>query len=182
MIRTTNGTRATSVRGFRSIAASLSSIRCRSGVRTILGVLAFRAFALALAWVALFGRAGLAIDRRFGLVCRPDRCDRSSRVGLRPRGGVSTMRFDSRADPRPLRGRGFLPDAVRRAEFFASTRYSPSTRCNARRRTGALRGLRSTSAELARSAPRVSATNSGPCPGSSTGRPDGVRDAVAVAN
>ncbi len=58
----------------------------------------------------------------------------------------------------------------------------PVTRCTARSRTGALRGLRSISSASARSAPRVSAVNSGSWPGSSTGSPAGVRDAVAAAN
>ena len=59
---------------------------------------------------------------------------------------------------------------------------SRSTRSRARNRTEALRGLRSISAASARSAPRVSDRNRGSWPGSSTGRPGGVREATASAN
>ena len=83
MTRTTNGTLATRVRGFRSIDASLTMIRSRSGGRTTLGALALRALARALAWLAFFGRAGPSVGRGIGLVCGAERCGRCSRVGLR---------------------------------------------------------------------------------------------------
>jgi hypothetical protein len=73
MISTTNGTFLAKVRGRRSIDASRCSSRSRSGGRTTLGALAFRALARALAWLALFGRAGRSVGRGIGLVCGPER-------------------------------------------------------------------------------------------------------------
>src|SRR6201999_2325510 len=81
MTNTTNGTLAAKVCGRRSIEVSRLSRRSRSGVRTTLGFLAFRAFARALAWVALFGRAGRSTGRAIGEVCGADRDTRGSRAG-----------------------------------------------------------------------------------------------------
>src|SRR5271156_6911496 len=81
MTSTTNGTLAANVRGRTSIEASRLSIRSRNGGRTTLGALAFRAFARALAWLALFGRAGRSTGREIGVVCGADRDIRGSRAG-----------------------------------------------------------------------------------------------------
>src|SRR5271167_1946505 len=81
MTSTTNGTLAARVCGRRSIDASRLSRRSRNGVRTTLGFLAFRAFARALAWVALFGRADRSTGRAIGEVCGADRDARGARAG-----------------------------------------------------------------------------------------------------
>src|SRR6201999_1639713 len=78
---TTNGTLAARVCGRRSIDVSRLSRRSRNGGRTTLGFLAFRAFARALAWVALFARAGRSTGRATGEVCGADRDLRDSRAG-----------------------------------------------------------------------------------------------------
>src|ERR1700728_4768407 len=81
MTSTTNGTLPAKVCERRSIDASRLSRRSRNGIRTSLGFLAFRAFARALAWVALFGRAGRSTGRAIGEVCGADRDTRGSRAG-----------------------------------------------------------------------------------------------------
>ena len=70
---------------------------------------------------------------------------------------------------------------MRRPSRSSALRRCAARRCTARNRTAALRGLRSISAASARSAPRVNDRNRGPCPGNSTGRSTGVREATASA-
>src|SRR6185312_10913407 len=109
-----------------------------------------------------------------------------TRLGLA--GAYRRHLLAGRCGPRTRAGRAFGPRIAALGASpggcFALARHeSPflPTFSNALSRTLALRGLRSISAAEAFSAPRVKATNSGSCPGSSTGRPLGVRDAVARA-
>src|SRR5580693_4647472 len=104
MTSTTNGTLAANVRGRTSIEASRLSIRSRNGGRTTLGALAFRAFARALAWLALFGRAGRSTGREIGVVCGADRAVRGSRAGADAFPGRGRVRRagDGSAGRRPV--------------------------------------------------------------------------------
>src|SRR6201998_2460003 len=98
MTSTTNGTLLASVRGRKSIDASRVARRSVRRGRTILGALAFRALARALAWLVLLGRADRSTGRAIGLVCGPD-------LGARaPRGGGELLPGRGRRDDR--RGAG----------------------------------------------------------------------------
>src|SRR5690625_7984581 len=100
MISTTNGTFAANVRGRRSIEASRVIRRSRSGTRTTLGALAFRALARALACLVFLGGAGRAPGRGSGrveaLFCGPDR-GRESRPGAGAVPGCRRRRRDGGA-------------------------------------------------------------------------------------
>src|SRR6202008_3124735 len=81
MTNTTNGTLLASVRGRRSIDASLAAKRSVNRGRTTLGALAFRALARAFAWLVLLARVDRSTGRAIGLVWGPDLGERGSRVG-----------------------------------------------------------------------------------------------------
>src|SRR5574340_1320867 len=109
MISTTNGTLAASARGRRSIDPSLMIRRFRSGTRTTLGALAFRALARALACLVPLGGVGRVSERdvvafsgpeRDAGVSRPcggavARCRRARRED----GGSAVRRIACRAPP-----------------------------------------------------------------------------------
>ena len=180
MTSTTNGTLATRVRGFSSIDASLTTIRSRSGGRTTLGAFAFRAFARALAWLAFLAGAGPPVGRGIGLVCgrRAARALLARRLAPRWRVAAGDAGRCVRLRRRSSLRRAPVLTAWPASAFIAY----PPTFSSARSRTDALRGFSAISSAPARSAPRVKATNSGSWPGNSTGRPGGVREAVAAAN
>src|ERR1700744_42713 len=97
MTRTTNGTLLASVPGRRSTDASRAANRSVRRGRTTLGALAFRALALALAWLAFLGRADRSTGRAIGLVCGPDLGTLASRVGVDVRPARDGARRDGAA-------------------------------------------------------------------------------------
>ncbi len=67
----------------------VTRIRSRSGTRTTLGALAFRALARALAWLALFGRAGTSLGGRPGWCAAPTA---AAAVARRPAAAAAARR------------------------------------------------------------------------------------------